>query len=264
MILPWLSKRAPLRFKVNVQTAMDTDGDGKLDRIALRIVQPAEVAEGLKTPVVVRPSIYYEDPEYLSKRRAPFLGEDQYIRMGFTVVYADSLGSNESEGCPSIMDATERQAMADVARWLTNDPLVEGTDEKGDAARASWSTDHIAMEGISYGGTLSTMATVMEVPGLEANVTVDGISNAYDYFARYNGVVPNDDASVSLTGFVLSSGTVRDARRSICAANQKKLEDGVDNTTLAYNDFGRNVTRSCWQARSRPRPSLRMARAIIT
>jgi X-Pro dipeptidyl-peptidase len=233
MILPWLSKREPLGSSVKVQTALDTDSDGKPDRIALRIVQPAEVAEGLKTPVVVRPSIYYEDPEYAVSSRGPFLGEDQYIRMGFTVVYADSLGSNQSDGCPSIMDGTERQAMADVVRWLTQDSKVSGINEKGAAVVASWSTGHVAMEGVSYGGTLPTMAAATGVPGLEAIVPVDGISNAYDYFRRYNGVDPN--GVVDLSGYARDYGT--STRKSSCEANVAKLSSGVDDVTLAYNAF---------------------------
>ncbi len=131
MILPWLSMRPPLKSNVMVQTPFDTDQDGKLDRIALRIVQPAEVAEGLKTPVIVRPSVYYADPTYATQTRAPFLGEAEYLRMGYTIVYADSIGTNQSDGCWSVMDRTEREAMASVVRWLTNDPGAPGFDAQG-------------------------------------------------------------------------------------------------------------------------------------
>lgn len=157
MILPWLSMRPPLKSNVMVQTPFDTDQDGKLDRIALRIVQPAEVAEGLKTPVIVRPSVYYADPTYATQTRAPFLGEAEYLRMGYTIVYADSVGTNQSDGCWSVMDRTEREAMASVVRWLTNDPGAPGFDAQGKQVAASWSTGHVAMEGVSYGGTLPTM-----------------------------------------------------------------------------------------------------------
>ncbi|MEP7452104.1 CocE/NonD family hydrolase [Phyllobacterium sp. SB3] len=233
MILPWLSKRAPLKSAVKVLTDMDTDGDGQKDKIALRIVQPAEVTEGLKTPVIVRPSIYYEDSTYETDSRGPFLGEAQYLRMGFTIVYADSLGSNQSDGCPSIMDGTEREAMADVVRWLVNDPNVKGMDASGRAILAPWSTGHVAMEGVSYGATLATMAAATGVAGLEAIVPVAGISNAYDYFQRYNGVQIGD--VVDLNGY---AGEYTSAiRKTACSANKKKLDQGVDDLTFAYNDF---------------------------
>ncbi|WP_304358877.1 CocE/NonD family hydrolase [Collimonas fungivorans] len=239
MILPWLSsKRAPLKFTVMVQTRRDTDGDGKPDRMALRIVQPAEVADGLKTPVIVRPSPYYGNPNYLdydTKSRGPFLGEDQYLRMGFTIIYSDSLGTYQSEGCASIMDGSERDASAAVVKWLANDAATKGFDEHGVEVRASWSTGHVAMEGVSYGGTLPTMAAATGVTGLEAIVPVDGISNAYDYFARYNGVVPDEDSSTALAPYVTT--LTPSARKKMCEPNRLKLAADADDLTLAYNDF---------------------------
>ncbi len=236
MVLPWLSpNREPLKFSVKVQTALDTDNNGKPDRLALRIVQPAEVADGLKTPVIVRPSFYYGDPAYVGKRQ-PFLGEDQYLRMGYTVVYADTIGTYQSEGCASIMDSAERQAMADVVRWLASDPSAQGFDEKGAAVTAaSWSTNHVAMEGISYGGTLPIMAAAMGVTGLEAIVPVAGISNAYDYFSRYNGVVPDELGVITLNGYAQIYND--QSPPADCTASFAKLDAGVDDETLAYTDF---------------------------
>lgn len=235
MVLPWLSaNRAPLKFSVKVQTALDTDHNGKPDRLALRIVQPAEVAEGLKTPVIVRPSIYYGDPSYVKKRQ-PFLGEDQYLRMGYTVVYADTIGSYQSEGCASIMDGAERQAMSEIVRWLAGDPAAKGLDDSGTAVTATWSTSHVAMEGISYGGTLPTMAAATGVTGLEAIVPVDGISSAYDYFSRYNGVIPDELGVVTLNGYAKTSSM--QSLPADCKASFAELDAGVDDDTLAYTDF---------------------------
>jgi X-Pro dipeptidyl-peptidase len=235
MVLPWLTpKRAPLKFNVRVQTTLDTDNNGKPDRLALRIVQPAEVGEGLKTPVIVRPSIYYGDPSYIGKRQ-PFLGEDQYLRMGYTIVYADTIGSYQSDGCASIMDGAERQAMAEIVRWLAGDPNAKGFDDNGVAMTATWSTNHVAMEGISYGGTLPIMGAVTGVAGLEAIVPVDGISNAYDYFARYNGVIPDELGVVTLNGYAKTSSMQQPPAN--CQANFAELDVGVDDETLAYTDF---------------------------
>ncbi|WP_323122840.1 Xaa-Pro dipeptidyl-peptidase [Burkholderia alba] len=239
MILPWLSMRAPTRFKVTVQTPFDTDHDGKPDRIALRVVQPAEVAEGLKTPVIVRPSVYYADPTYATQARAPFLGEAEYLRMGFTIVYADSIGTNESDGCWSVMDSVERDAMSSVVRWLTNDPAAPGFDEQGRRLAANWSTGHVAMEGISYGGTLPTMVAATGVPGLEAIVPVEGISSGYDYF-RYNGVIADIDDTVTLGDYMQEEQAP--SRASICEPARLKAVADSDDTTYAYNAF--------WKARN--------------
>jgi X-Pro dipeptidyl-peptidase len=239
MVLPWLSMRAPKKFSATVQTSFDTDHDGKKDRIALRIVQPAEVDEGLKTPVIVRPSVYYADPDYAAKEREPFLGEEEYVRMGFTVIYADSLGTNLSDGCWSVMDSTESEAMAAVVRWLTGDKSAPGFDDNGNPLSASWSTGHVAMEGISYGGTLPSMVAATGVPGLEAIVPVEGISNGYDYF-RYNGVISDVIGTIGLTDYVSEESSTRTAKA--CAPFYKELSTQSDDTTLAYNDF--------WKARN--------------
>ncbi|WP_279613828.1 Xaa-Pro dipeptidyl-peptidase [Burkholderia gladioli] len=239
MILPWLSMRAPLKQSVMVQTPFDTDQNGKPDRIAIRIVQPAEVAEGLKTPVIVRPSVYYADPTYATQTRAPFLGEAEYLRMGFTVIYADSIGTNLSDGCWSVMDRIEREAMASVVRWLTGDATAPGTDAQGKPVTASWSTGHVAMEGISYGGTLPSMVAATGVPGLEAIVPVEGISSGYDYF-RYNGVIADIDNTVTLGSYMQQEQS--SARASICEPARQAAVSASDDGTYAYNDF--------WKARN--------------
>uniref|UniRef100_UPI003BEED7D9 CocE/NonD family hydrolase n=1 Tax=Burkholderia arboris TaxID=488730 RepID=UPI003BEED7D9 len=239
MVLPWLSMRPPKKFSATVETPFDTDHDGKKDRIALRIVQPAEVDEGLKTPVIVRPSVYYADPNYAANERGPFLGEEEYVRMGFTVIYADSLGTNLSDGCWSMMDSTEGEAMAAVVRWLTGDKSAPGFDDKGNALSASWSTGHVAMEGISYGGTLPSMVAITGVPGLEAIVPVEGISNGYDYF-RYNGVISDVIGTIGVNGYLSEESSTRTA--NACAPFYQQLSTESDDTTLAYNDF--------WKARN--------------
>lgn len=80
------------------------------------------------------------------------------------------------------------------------------------------------------------MAAVMGVPGLEAIVPVDGISNAYDYFQRYNGVFPDVDHPVVALPDYADTYTTK-TRKAACKANVRKLTKGVDDVTLAYNDF---------------------------
>ncbi len=44
--------------RVFVETATDSDGDGKLDRIRADIIRPKETEEGLKVPVIYEMSPY--------------------------------------------------------------------------------------------------------------------------------------------------------------------------------------------------------------
>ncbi|MBX4145500.1 Xaa-Pro dipeptidyl-peptidase, partial [Ralstonia pickettii] len=78
--------------------------------------------------------------------------EGYFIPRGFTIVYADSLGTAGSDGCPTILTRDESVAMASVIRWLGRDATAK--DANGKTVVANWSTGHVGMYGVSYDGTL--------------------------------------------------------------------------------------------------------------
>ncbi|RQR40522.1 Xaa-Pro dipeptidyl-peptidase [Burkholderia sp. Bp9142] len=209
-----------------VDTPVDSDGDGTRDRIHVRIVRPSETANGARTPVIVLASPYYaglaDSPNHdvdveldgtphpaaaagaasarimaaipqvqmLQQLEAAAAGrswiEGYFVPRGFTIVYADSLGTAGSDGCPTILTRDESVAMASVIRWLGRDASAK--DANGKAVVANWSTGHVGMYGVSYDGTLPKMVASLRTRGLDAIVPIAGLSNMYGYY-RSGGLV---------------------------------------------------------------------------
>src|SRR6266508_1523378 len=48
-----------IRQRVFVESPVDSDRDGRPDRVEVRIIRPKETADGLKVPVIFQPSPYY-------------------------------------------------------------------------------------------------------------------------------------------------------------------------------------------------------------
>ncbi|KVM64798.1 X-prolyl-dipeptidyl aminopeptidase [Burkholderia ubonensis] len=210
-----------------VETPVDSDGDGARDRIHVRVVRPTETASGARTPVIVLASPYYnnlaDSPNHnvdveldgtphpaassaarimaaapqtriLQQVEAAAAGrswiEGYFVQRGFTIVYADSLGTAGSDGCPTILTRDESVAMASVIRWLGRGASAK--DASGKPVVASWSTGHVGMYGVSYDGTLPKMVASLRTRGLDAIVPVAGLSNMYGYY-RSGGLVRAPD-----------------------------------------------------------------------
>lgn len=112
--------------------------------------------------------------------------EGYFVPRGFTIVYADSLGTAGSDGCPTILTRDESVAMASVIRWLGRDATAK--DANGKTVVANWSTGHVGMYGVSYDGTLPKMVASLRTRGLDAIVPIAGLSNMYGYY-RSGGLV---------------------------------------------------------------------------
>ncbi|MDI9654328.1 CocE/NonD family hydrolase, partial [Burkholderia cenocepacia] len=56
--------------------------------------------------------------------------ESYFVPRGFTIVYADSLGTAGSDGCPTILTRDESVAMASVIRWLGRDATAKDANGK--------------------------------------------------------------------------------------------------------------------------------------
>ncbi|HET6211869.1 MAG TPA: Xaa-Pro dipeptidase, partial [Micromonosporaceae bacterium] len=48
-----------IREQVFVESTVDSDADGRRDRVAVRIIRPRETQDGLRVPVIFQPSPYY-------------------------------------------------------------------------------------------------------------------------------------------------------------------------------------------------------------
>ncbi|MGH7634763.1 MAG: CocE/NonD family hydrolase, partial [Gemmatimonadaceae bacterium] len=260
-----------IRQDLWVETNLDSDHDGKPDRVHVDVTRPRQTeTEGLKVPVIYGSSPYYAGVAQnqvnwdvklelgaTPHRRglmlsAPYEGErtrisnqfvDEWVPRGFAVVHSEALGTGRSEGCPTVGGVNERMPMKFVIDWL-NGRAKGFTTETGNVtvSATSWSTGKVGMMGTSYEGTLPLAAATTGVAGLEVVIPVSPNTSYYHYY-RSNGLVRSpggylgEDVDV-LYDFIASGDT---AMRATC---QRIWEHGIfagpkgqDRASGDYNDF---------------------------
>ena len=199
-----------------VQTTVDSDLDGRNDRVRVQVSRPAETeTEGIKVPVVFEHSPYRSNigggtnhnvdftrmpQEGIQPRRSlasssatpvskPDLpgGLDNYwVPRGYAVVLGESIGTGFSDGCSTVGDMKETLGTRAVIDWLNG--RAAAYDEDGNPVEADWTTGDVGMTGVSYNGTLPNQVATTGVEGLRTIVPVSAISSWYDYY-RANGLV---------------------------------------------------------------------------
>ena len=199
-----------------VQTSVDSDLDGRNDRVRVQLSRPAETeTEGIKVPVVFEHSPYRSNigggtnhnvdftrmpQEGIQPRRSlasssatpvskPDLpgGLDNYwVPRGYAVVLGESIGTGFSDGCSTVGDMKETLGTRAVIDWLNG--RAAAYDEDGNPVEADWTTGDVGMTGVSYNGTLPNQVATTGVEGLRTIVPVSAISSWYDYY-RANGLV---------------------------------------------------------------------------
>ena len=119
--------------------------------------------------------------------------DNYYVPRGYAVVLGESIGTFNSDGCPTVGDRVETLGTKAVIDWLNG--RARGFDEAGDRVKAGWTTGAVGMTGVSYNGTLPNQVATTGVEGLETIIPVSAISSWYDYY-RANGLVvaPHSEA----------------------------------------------------------------------
>lgn len=176
-------------------------------------------------------------------RAGPSIGpsryEEHFLQRGFIFVYAESLGTGASTGCPSIGDADEVGGIKAVVDWLNGRAEAYDVESGGDPVEADWTTGQTGMIGVSYNGTLPNGVAATGVDGLEAIVPISAISSWYNYY-RANGLVvapggfQGEDADV-LFDYVLT----RD-NPGACDDVRERLQQRQDRLTGDYSPFWDN------------------------
>lgn len=246
-----------VRERVWVRTAVDSDADGAPDRVAVRIIRPR--TDGRKVPVIFQASPYYAglndvpnhddiDRDAAGARRGGASGADRaaetvtfagyldnyFVPRGYAVVFADSLGSGGSDGCPTSGGRNETLGMKAVVDWLNG--RAAAFDEAGAPVRAGWSTGRTGMIGVSYNGTLPNAVAATGVRGLETIVPIAAISSWYDYYRANGGVVAPGGFQGEDTD-VLAKAVLTRANPEVCAGAMAALERDQDRVTGDYNAF---------------------------
>lgn len=251
---------------------LDSDRDGVNDRIRIQVRRPNATENGVKLPVVMIASPYsggqlpfpqhdITGPLYVPVKgvspveplpelppighvppnlgnTAPFpnIGTSGYqsyfLPRGFIFVYAQSLGTGLSTGCPTIGGVEESLAMKAVIDWLNGNGA--GHDQNGNAVQAYWTTGATAMIGTSYDGTLPLAAASTGVAGLKAIVPIAGVSSYYDHRRSY-GTVINSFPSIGTDADTLFDNILTRRQPGACAFMRERIAIQKDRTTGDYN-----------------------------
>ncbi len=255
--------------RVYVETPVDTDRDGRRDRVAIDISRPRETATGgFKVPVIFEHSPYRKDtwgdvpypsvlvdelPQNAVTRRSglragdvgaqravakanlPGQLDDYYVPRGYAVVLGQSIGTGDSDGCPTSGDRAETLGTKAVVDWLNG--RAKGYDTTGAPVTADWTTGAVGMTGVSYNGTLPNQVATTGVKGLRTIVPVAAISSWYDYY-RANGLVVAPGGYQGEDADVLAQFTAGRARaEGACADEIAELTARQDRVTGDYSKF---------------------------
>jgi X-Pro dipeptidyl-peptidase len=249
---------------VYVETRVDSDSDGRRDRVHLKITRPAA---GFKVASIIEPSPYFagildepnhgvdieEMPENVRRGLAATGGrvgppglylrptatmatEDYYVTRGYAFIRAESIGSGESEGCPTTGDQRETLGMRAVVDWLGG--RAKGYTEAGAPAAATWSDTTAGMMGASYNGTLPNQVATTGVAGLKTIVPIAAISSWYDYY-RANGLVVAPGGYQGEDADVLARAVLTRKNPDVCASLMNQIEAEQDRVTGDFSPFWR-------------------------
>lgn len=231
--------------KVYVETSLDSDGDGKLDSIYVNIYRPRVNS---KVPVSLSLSPYglslnkgvkVEDQlvdllpqetkipfvnnkvdSHFNNELHPYLIKKIFDSDKVAKVYAHSLGTGLSDGCPSVGGRDEAMAGKAVVEWLNG--KGRAFDSDGNEVKADWTNGDVGMHGQSYDGTLAIMVATTGVKGLKAVVAKAAISNWYYYYRSFGAVSSGVSEPSVLASLIVRSGTCENEIR-LLRKNQGRL-----------------------------------------
>lgn len=218
-----------------VETEVDTDGDGELDRVSIQVMRP-NTAPDVEVPVIyemspyrsgINPINFHDVDVDLTPVEAlagvPFANEattqnfgrlgNYYVPRGYGVILGESIGTGLSTGCPTTGDMNEILGTKAVIDWLNGE--ARAFNEEGEEVDADWSTGNVGMTGASYNGTLPNGVATTGVEGLKTIIPVVAISSWYDYF-RANGAVVAPGGFQGEDTDNLAEGVLTRDNREVC------------------------------------------------
>ncbi|MET8862568.1 Xaa-Pro dipeptidyl-peptidase [Nonomuraea sp. NPDC004580] len=243
---PVFSYADAVREHVYVESTVDSDLDGALDKVRVDIIRPKESGPGLKVPVIIDESPYYDNSGRGNEGerkvydaagnvvKFPLFYDNYFVPRGYAVLNVDMLGTTKSDGCPDIGGKADVLGGKAVIDWLNGRAKAFRAD--GSPAVADWTTGKAAMIGKSYDGTLANAVAATGVDGLKTIVPISAISSWYKY-QRSNGVIYNYDYASWLANYVDTDP--EDKCRQV--RDKMDAEDGDDtgnhNTFWAERDY---------------------------
>ncbi|NDU73492.1 CocE/NonD family hydrolase [Actinomadura sp. DSM 109109] len=237
---PVFSYKDAIREHVYVESSVDSDGDGRKDRVNVDIIRPKETEQGLRVPVIMDESPYYDNAGRGNESerktydangnpvRFPLYYDNYFVPRGYAFLAVDMVGTTRSDGCPVSGGPSDVLGGKAVVDWLNGRARAYRPD--GSPAKATWTTGRTGMIGKSYDGTLANGVAATGVEGLETIVPISAISSWYDY-SRMNGVKYTDDEQPWLADYVDTDPPEK------CAAVNAALDRGEDDATGNYNAY---------------------------
>lgn len=235
-----------IKETVYIESEMDSDSDGKKDKIAAQLMRPAETDGDLKVPVIVQPSPYYGlsaaavnnadrqipiDPKANPAHFSDWLHE-YFVPRGYAYLEVEMQGTAESEGCPTTGGQEDTESMKALVDWIAG--RAKAVDADGNEVAADWAKPSVGMIGISYNGTLPNAIAATGMEEVKAVVPISAISSWYDY-TRAEGVAYSgwgDDYARWLADYVAS-----DRAKDMCGPVFDELTEGNDDVDDNYTEF---------------------------
>jgi X-Pro dipeptidyl-peptidase len=257
-----------IRERLWVESAIDMDGDGRLDRIHVSVVRPA-TPEGVRLPIIyetspyyagtasvqdilwdVRQELYTEPPPRPDQPVVAHRGDrgvsisnshvSTWVPRGFAVVHSEAPGTGRSQGCPTMGGINESLAPRAVIEWLTGRARGFTSPDGDEEVFATWSAGRVGMTGTSFNGTLPLAAATTGVEGLEAIIPVAPLTSYWHYY-RSHGLVRSPGGYLgedidSLYDFVYSGP---EESREYCntQVREGELLANLDRVTGNWSDF---------------------------
>jgi X-Pro dipeptidyl-peptidase len=234
-----------VRQRVWVPIEYDTDRDGTDDRIAIDIIRPrATATEGLEVPTIIDASPYYNtvcrgnegqckqdvDGDGINDKW-PLFYDNYFVPRGYAMAYLDTVGTNNSTGCPTVGGVEDIRGMTRFIDWLNGRAAGFDAQHGGNRVQADWSTGNAALIGKSFDGTHANGAAATGVEGLRTIVPISAISSWYKYY-RINGLRFTN----TISG--LSNTVTHPTRRDQCAPLRQRLATGAGEGTQPPETVG--------------------------
>ncbi|MBB4824642.1 X-Pro dipeptidyl-peptidase [Sporosarcina luteola] len=231
-----------------VETEVDSDRDGQLDKVFITVVRPP-IQDEMKVPAIfwMTPydglhAKYAENLTVSGADGKTFIDSYErwgsyFVSRGYGFIAGHSLGTSKSEGCPTTGGREETLAAKAIVDWLNG--RAKAYTAEGVEVHADWTTGHTGMIGASYDGTLATAVAAEGVDGLKAIVPVSAISSWYDYLGSnglYVGTGNEGNSENTFEGRTEGlAELVWNGKSEVCSDifNEMEREQGEGE----YNDF---------------------------
>ncbi|SDO62443.1 CocE/NonD family hydrolase [Lentzea jiangxiensis] len=241
---------AAITETVYVESTIDSDADGKPDRIAADVMRPDTPG---RVPIVMEASPYYGLGGAAASSTAVPRGfgrwyDEYFVPRGYAVVEMEMQGTSRSTGCPTSGGPEDTASVRAVVDWLNGRAKAFYAD--GREAVASWSTGNVGMLGVSYNGTLPNAAAAANIPGVKTIVPIAAISSWYEY-ARDQGIGYKGWESnypSFLAGYVVSAAQKAKCKPVFDKLSAQDGDESWDHTsfwkTRDYRPGAQNTTAS--------------------